>query len=369
VKKQKVIMRCKLLLAVTLLSAVYSVSADSLENLLFTVRRDDRECGSAFLASEAGRVWMMSNYHVVKGDAAIEFIGMTDRSRVYSLPEKFEVSKDRDAIRFQLEETNGFTVASGCEFDDEVLAFGNSGGAGVITKSKGTVVGRGRGQIEVTCEIIPGNSGGPVINARNEVVGIATFIIKASISGLSDEQLALLPDAERDRIIEKTKETKGTRYTDTRRFAVPVCDTQWQAVSLTVFKEESVRFEALDEKYDRFNEAIVNVFKARSMSTKNAELFSRSWVNNYNDELDEYGYYSSESGRFYIKSGRKESFYRAYGRWLRALSEVAERTSNEYAEESENLTISYFKQEISARADKLSRTSKELLTASEKYKP
>ncbi len=361
-------MRCKLLLAVTLLLAGYSAHADSLEHMLFTVQRDGRECGSAFLVSDEGRVWMMSNYHVVKGDAAIGFIGMTDRSRVYSLPEKIEVAKDRDAVRFQLEEPSGFIIASGCAFDDEVLAFGNSGGAGVVTKSKGTVVGRGRNQIEVTCEIIPGNSGGPVINIRDEVVGIATFIIKAPVSGLSEEQLALLSYAERDRIVEKTKETKGTRYTDTRRFAVPVCDTQWQEVSLTVFKEESRQVETLDEKYDRFNEAVINVFKARSMSTKSAELFSRGWVNNYNYELDEYGYYSSESGLFYIKSGRKESFYRAYGRWLRALSEVAERTSNEYAEESENLTISYFKQEVRARADKLSRTSKELLTASEKYK-
>jgi hypothetical protein len=361
-------MRFKLLLAGTLLSAVYAVYADSLENLLFTVRRDDRECGSAFLASEAGRVWMMSNYHVVKGDAVIEFIGMTDRSRVYSLPEKFEVAKDRDAVRFPLEEINGFSIASGCSFDDKVLAFGNSGGAGVITKSKGAVVGMGRNQVEVTCEIIPGNSGGPVINTRNEVVGIATFIIKAPVSGLSEEQLALLSDAERDRIIEKATETKGTRYTDTRRFAVPVGDAEWQEVSLAVFKEESVRFEALDEKYDRFNEAIINVFKSRSLSTKNAELFSRSWVNNYNDELNEYGYYSSESGRFYIKSGRKESFYRAYGRWLRALSENAERISIEYLDESKNVTIDYFQKEIVARADKLSRTGKELLKASENYK-
>lgn len=342
--------------------------AESLEDRLFTVQRDGRESGSGFLLKETNNVWMVSNYHVVRGDADIQFVGMVDKTRSYALPKTVEIAADRDAVRFAVAETGGFPTADDCSFDDEVLAFGNSGGAGVVTKSKGTVVGKGRGEIEVTCEIIPGNSGGPVLNSSNEVIGIATFIIKAPAAAVSAELVGTLPDAERERLVEKMKETHGTRYENTRRFAVPLEATEWQQVELDTFKNESKAFEQIDDRFDRFNKAVSLVYQAKLLPADDDNLFAQGWVRNYNSGLREYGYYNSSSGRFYISAGRKESFYRAYGRWLKALSGTAERLSTEFCEATNELTVLYFQKEIGERAEKLNRTSSELLKSAEKYK-
>ena len=117
-------------------------SGASLEDCLFTVQKDGRESGSGFLLKDTNGIWMVSNDHVVKQDGEIKFIGMTDESRVYTLPETIEVAANRDAVRFKTEESDGFVLTDACSFDEKVFAFGNSGGLGVITKSEGKVVGK-----------------------------------------------------------------------------------------------------------------------------------------------------------------------------------------------------------------------------------
>jgi hypothetical protein len=343
------------------------VSGTSLENFLFTAERDGKESGSGFLLKDTHGVWMVSNCHVVRQNGEITFTEMTDASRVFTLPDAVEVAANRDAVRFKTGEIDGLKLTETCSFDDKVFAFGNSDGLGVITKSAGKVVGKGRGEIEVTCEIIPGNSGGPVINARDEVIGVATFGVTTYSAKITAELSGTVSAAEREHLIEKIKDRYGTRYTETRRFAVPLHDAEWQPVDLELFRQESKQYEQIDDRFGRFNEAVETVFRCRTIRSENENLFPRGWVRNYNQDLNDYGDYDADSGRYYLRSGRKESFDRAYGRWIRTLSEAAEALSDEFREQSAALTILYYQNEVRAYADKLNSKRSDLMDIAGKY--
>jgi hypothetical protein len=352
---------------VVLFVTTVSGLAESLEEQLFTVRRDEREAGSAFLLKQDESVWMVSNYHVVEGDQAVEFVGMTDDSRVYTFPETIEVAFNRDAVRFITQEAEGFSLGADYAFDDVVTAFGNSDGAGVITKSEGTVVGKGRNQIEVTCEIIPGNSGGPVVNANNEVIGVATYTFSVASVKDAAKLSGTVSAAERERLLEKLKLRRGTRYTEARRFAIPLHDAEWQEVELEVFQQESKVFESMEDQYDRFRDATTSFFHCSTISSRNDDIFSKSWIKRYNEKLYKLGYYDSDSGRFYIRSGKRSSFDSARQRWLEDLAETALQLSDTFREKAEELVVFYHQNEVNDRADRLARRNRELLDIAEDY--
>jgi len=349
-------MQLKRIISSAILFAVCAVSEGSMEDFLFTVRRDGREVGSGFLLKDGSGVWMTSNCHVVQRGREIKFIGMVDDSRVYALPNKIEVAANRDAVRFLTGGTNGLTLTAAAAFDETVFAFGNSDGLGVITRGEGKVVGKGRGQIEITCEIIPGNSGGPVVNTRDEVIGIAAFGISVPAVKIAAELSGTVSAAERARLTEKIKEHYGTRYTETRRFAVPVHDAEWQAVDLDLFREESRRYEEAADRCSRFSAAVEAVFRSRVISQKDEDLFPRGWVKDYNHDL-----------RNFQGAGRKELFDRAFGRWIQNLSETAAGLAGEIREQAEDLTVLYFRNELMERVDRLNRNHRELRDIAAKY--
>jgi len=345
----------------------YSAFGASQEEFLFTVQCDGRESGSGFLMADSEGAWMVSNDHVVRNDGVIRFVGMLDDTRVYTLPETIEVAANRDAVRFKTEETNGFLLAETSFFDETVFAFGNSDGLGVITKSEGKVVGKGRGEIEVTCDIISGNSGGPVLNESNEVVGVATFTVTGSSVKVAVELSGNVSAAERERLAEKIKTRQGTRYLEARRFAVPLHDAEWQPVALEIFQQESESYEKIDDRYARFNKTVTTVFRCRSISSENEDIFSRSWIKKYNQNLYEYGYHDAESGRYYYRSGRKDSFDRAFGKWMENLSQTATCLAEEFRTEAEELTVLYYKNETRDYADNLNAKSRNLMDVARKY--
>lgn len=249
-----------------------------IEDFLFTVESDDGSRGSAFLMKDADGVWMVSNCHVVTGKKPIRFINMRKKDCVWQLPEELEVAEDRDAIRFRVTETDGLVLASDYSFDDEVSAFGNSGGFGVVTKNKGQIVGQGVAEIEVTCAIIEGNSGGPVINSTNEVVGIATFILKPRT--VNDVLSEILNGVNR-----QTKPSEGTRYENIRRFAIPLKDAVWQKTSVSTFEAESALFKGRLEECN-LSVVIVTMMcsRLRINETEAEYLVPSSTIRKYNRE-------------------------------------------------------------------------------------
>jgi len=221
----------------TLLGAIGMACAESapmnVEDFLFTVECADGSRGSAFLMQDDDGIWMVSNYHVISGMWPAKFVSMSNSDVELTLPDHFEIAKDRDAIRFKVSYSNGFPVATSYSFDDQVSAFGNSRGLGVITKNKGEIVGKGDCEIEVSCEIVEGNSGGPLINASNQVLGIATYIVRPeSANDLLNRGSTKL-----------TSSTEGTRYAQFRRFAIPLSGLSWQPVDGDSLKKEQSSFE------------------------------------------------------------------------------------------------------------------------------
>ena len=94
-----------------------------------------------------------------------------------------------------------------------VVAYGNSLGGDVITSLPGTIVGLGNDRLEISCEIVPGNSGGPVVLADSrKVVGVSTY--------LTDGRLDIW--------------SATTKFSSVRRFATrPDKVTKWRRMQYT----------------------------------------------------------------------------------------------------------------------------------------
>ena len=103
---------------------------------------------------------------------------------------------------------------------------GNSEGAGVITSSKSRIMGIGPDEIEVESDFVPGNSGGPVINEAEQVVGIATYI--------------------KNPVDKPDWAKKDTRYEKPRRFTIrPTRVKDWMLANKTDFYKDHLQIEGL----------------------------------------------------------------------------------------------------------------------------
>ena len=190
----------------------------SVPKLTYFVHQDDTGgSGSAFLLEDTNGVWLVSNVHVFSGSTNLTIINI--EGKTIAVPTQVEVAKDRDMIRFLTKEPVGLWLSRSCEFEEPVCAYGDSGGAGVLTKLEGKAVAIGPDRIEISAEIIPGNSGGPVVNVDGEVVGVSSYLLRHQN----------LPDWIAD----------GTRFADTRRMALRLNDVEWIPVGFADFYRQA----------------------------------------------------------------------------------------------------------------------------------
>ena len=163
----------------------------------------DEGKGTGFLFSMEGRVYCITNHHVL-GNAVNLKISTSD-GRSFT-PLYSEVAEDRDLARILLKETPpSYQTVATSKLNESVRILGNSGGVGVVTFAKGKVIGHSPKVIEVDADFIEGNSGSPVLNDDNEVIGVATFVRAAE-------------DGQDNWVAEKT------RFAKARRFAVQITD-------------------------------------------------------------------------------------------------------------------------------------------------
>ncbi len=179
------------------------------------IRGDSGAQGTGFLLQHLGGIHLVTNAHVVRGSARIEAVQIDGRPIVVG--DQMEMAIDgRDLVRFPVSEVAGGLVRSPeLKLGEPCYALGNSGGLNVLTPLPGRMVGAGPKEIEVTCPFIPGNSGGPILTARGQVMGVATYISRSH----------------------KEWWAQGTRFANVRRVAVRLDGVEWRPVSLSSFKK------------------------------------------------------------------------------------------------------------------------------------
>lgn len=137
--------------------------------------------GTGFLCNSGGETWVYTAAHVLSGNTTI--IVRDSAGRTYRDFEFLECAEGVDLVRLKLKDVSiqGLVIVSETEapvVGDEIVAVGNSLGTGSISGEPGRIRSIGDDMWEVDAEIIPGNSGGPVLSLKTEkVVGIVTHLI------------------------------------------------------------------------------------------------------------------------------------------------------------------------------------------------
>jgi serine protease DegQ len=154
-------------------------------------RRLERALGSGVIVSDDG--YVLTNHHVVDGADEIQLVlwdGRASRGRLPTTRARVVGSDpDTDLAVLKIEGRNLPAMALDNEVavavGDVVLAIGNPFGLGQ-TVTQGIVSGLGRDQlklqayedfIQTDAAINQGNSGGALVTARGELIGINTFVL------------------------------------------------------------------------------------------------------------------------------------------------------------------------------------------------
>ncbi len=131
-----------------------------------------RASGSGFVASSDGAI--VTNYHVIRG-ASRAVARFADRgSSEISGVAAYDTDRDVAVLRAAGAVPKALTLANSDEVKvgQRLVAIGSSPASQNAT-TEALVGGVSFGMIQMNAPIRPGSSGGPVLNARGEVVGIA----------------------------------------------------------------------------------------------------------------------------------------------------------------------------------------------------
>lgn len=305
-------------------SSSAEIPVPRVERAVFLVKHDGGK-GSGFLMQQTGKVFFVSNIHVLSGGKNFSIKNVYGET--VSVPEVVEVASDRDLVRFPVSYNGGLLIAQDYGFGDKICAIGNSGGAGVLTRLDGTVMALGPNLVEISCTIIPGNSGGPVLDGSNRVVCVSTFLTNNKNTP--------------DWIL------KGSRFTETRRMASRVDNVDWITMSWGDFCREA----AYVNKTGDYADEIIGIVKELSDKSLNT-IYSetpygeiQSWIKSYNEYVRSYGseleaVKSKTTVRYKLSSGMKSS----YRTKLQELSELMDHLAREI--DLQAVTIPYFKEQL-----------------------
>jgi len=156
------------------------------------------EAGSGVIIERNGRLFVLTNYHVIE-DSSRNDIRMEADGQVF-YPVNIMHDRDTDIAVLEIDEygltaarmgdsrnveVGDFAVAVGSPFGlSHSVSYGIVSALGRHNLKLGPQGGKYQNFIQTDAAINPGNSGGPLINLRGEVIGLNTAI--ASNSGGSD---------------------------------------------------------------------------------------------------------------------------------------------------------------------------------------
>ena len=186
--------------------------------------------GTGFILQLGDKQYLYSAAHVLTGVEKPKFVTGTGEQIVMTAMNTGEVSDDPnapDAARILLTKpmANFFVPGEDAKLDAPVYAFGNSSGGGVVTKEGGTIKGVSATEVEIDAKVVPGNSGGPVVEWKNN-----------SVVGMVTRAVARKTDIWK----------KDTRYEGVRRFALrPTAVQKWAPFSLEGLRAQERKLDAM----------------------------------------------------------------------------------------------------------------------------
>lgn len=163
-------------------TAPQTATSSSFDPGLLVIIKTDSGSGSGFIAKANDKIYVYTNAHVLcgtPGGFTSKIVSVkTASGRLIPTPTDVELSEIKDATSESgLEDVARFPIAlqegesayeigeldSNTAMTSKVTAYGNSLGGDVVTSLPGQILGLGTDRVEVSCEIVPGNSGGPVV--------------------------------------------------------------------------------------------------------------------------------------------------------------------------------------------------------------
>ena len=165
------------------------------------------KAATGFLVRDGGRTWLLTNAHVVRGQALVRAT-MLDGTTLALGP--CEYAAGRDLARFPVDGRRpALELRAGLpDVGERITVLGNTDGRGVMTEIAGRIVGVGPAELEIDAAFTTGNSGSPVIDRDGRVVAVATY----------------LRDCRNDRDWSK----RNTRFNGIRRFALRLAGVRWE---------------------------------------------------------------------------------------------------------------------------------------------
>ena len=214
--------------AVSAAADAAEISFADVKDKIVIVQCDD-SAGSGFVCEMDGKRYFLTNKHVIGGQRRVAAFFSDGRELKFG---RMELAENADLVRFLVASNQpAFKIADGePAMNERVSVFGNGDGKGVVTENDGRVVGVGPTELEVTANFVNGNSGSPLVNAKGEVLGVATYAIRDFDPG--DWVKA------------------ETRYAKVRRFALRLTGHDWKKSDIKSYyrKESAKRKKSMVEK-------------------------------------------------------------------------------------------------------------------------
>jgi hypothetical protein len=185
--------------------------------------------GSGFVARLNGAPLLFTNAHVIAGASRLQFQQL---SGAPVPPGKGRLAFGHDVAVFEAPASAltleiSTDVSKDAAIGDEVVVYGNSQGASVVTELKGKIVGLGPDLVEVDAPFVPGNSGSPILHVKSgKIIGIASYVRTRKHDEIS----------------------KDSGVAEVRRFGYRL-DTikNWQDLNWTIFQREAAQVQAIED--------------------------------------------------------------------------------------------------------------------------
>jgi S1-C subfamily serine protease len=219
---------------------IYEKTLPSVITLRVENRAGDRYVGAAFLAIKQGVA--VTAWHVIydavkvtakfSDGATCEVLGFIDYDETKDIALIEVASKDRPLVTFA---TSAPLVGSRAYVIGSPKGYEFSISDGMLSQVQKV---DGFNQYQVSCPFSPGNSGGPILNARGEVMGIAAWTRNGAqnlnFATPASEALRLNPDKPITRWREQSKKKGTFSASDDRKRSSPVNES---AQSVRDFKK------------------------------------------------------------------------------------------------------------------------------------